>query len=225
LAAAALAAGIPPLDGVVQSYALGSPMDLRVGWAATILAVTIGALDLAVWGHRIVACARLAGFQLRRNTVRPLESRSLAELWNRYYFYFKELLLDFFFYPTFFRAFKQRPKLRTFCATFMAAGVGNAIYHFVRDIDQVFSLGPARALMGSGSYAFYCVVLALGIAISQVRSSEGAPRSAGIGSRIGSFVCVWGFVVCIHPFGGLEDRTLPFLTRVSFTLHQFGVGT
>jgi hypothetical protein len=224
LAGGATQLGIAPLETLVRDFSNGERTNIAAGWCAMILAVAIGALDLAVWGHRVVAVARLAGFHLRRNTWRPLESRSLADFWNRYYYYFKELLLDFFFYPTFFRAFKKHPRLRTFCATFMAAGVGNAIYHFVRDIDRVFSLGPVAALQGYGSYAFYCLLLASGIAISQVRTGS-APRSNALHSRVWAFACVWGFVICIHVFGGIEDRTLGFGTRASFTLHQFGLGT
>jgi hypothetical protein len=222
LTAGSARAGVPPLEQLVRAFADGERTGILVGWGAMIVAVALGALELAIWGHRIVACARLAGFHLRRNTWRPLESRTLADFWNRYYYYFKELLLDFFFYPTFFRAFKKHPRLRTFCATFMAAGVGNALYHFVRDIDLMFSLGPVLALQGYGSYVFYCLMLASGIAISQVRSGN-APRSNTISARAWSFVCVWGFVVCIQVFGGIEDRTLPFLTRASFTLHQLGL--
>jgi hypothetical protein len=214
--------GLAPLETLVRDFSRGEHTNIAAGWCAIVLAVAIGALDLAVWGHRVVAIARLAGFQLRRNTWRPLESRSLADFWNRYYYYFKELLVDFFFYPTFFRAFKKHPRLRTFCATFMAAGVGNALYHFVRDIDRMFSLGPVAAVQGYGSYLFYCLLLASGIAISQVRTG-GAPRSNGLGSRVWAFACVWGFVICIHVFGGIEDRTLGFATRASFTLHQFGL--
>lgn len=217
-------AGVRPLEDLVRALANGERTPVLLGWLAMIVAVTVGALELAVWGHRIVACARLAGFHLRRNTWRPLESRTLADFWNRYYYYFKELLLDFFFYPTFFRAFKKSPRLRTFCATFMAAGVGNAIYHFVRDIDQVFSLGPAIALQGYGSYVFYCLTLASGIAFSQLRTGN-APRANTLRARVGGFLTVWGFVVVLHVFGGIEDRTLGFTPRVAFTLHQLGLGT
>ena len=177
-----------------------------------------------MWGHRFVACARLAGFALRRSTWRPLQSRTLADFWNRYYYYFKELLVDFFFYPTFFRVFKKRPRLRTFCATFMAAGVGNAIYHFVRNVDFVWSLGPVQAIEGFGSYAFYCTLLALGIAISQLRADARADQNTGgVVRSLWSFACVWGFVVCLHVFGGIDDRSVSFTDRWFFMLHQFGV--
>ena len=36
----------------------------------------------------MIACVRMAGFRALRNTYRPLESRTVAEFWNRYAFYF-----------------------------------------------------------------------------------------------------------------------------------------
>jgi hypothetical protein len=226
LASGAQRAGVPALDAIVADFTQGKSTAIAFGWAALVLAVAIGAIDLAAWGHRVVACARLAGWKLRRNTWRPLESRSLADFWNRYYYYFKELLLDFFFYPTFFRYFKKLPRLRTFVATFMAAGVGNVIYHFVRDIDRVLAFGPWVAIQSYGSYAFYCVALAGAIGISQVRGSSGGhPAGGGVGARLRSFAVVWGFVVLIHVFGGIEDRTISFVDRLSFLVHQFGFYT
>lgn len=222
LSVGAARAGVPPFGVVVDAFVQGRPEMLAVGWVALILAVAIGALELAAWGHRVVACARLAGWNLRRNTYRPLQSRTLADFWNRYYYYFKELLLDFFFYPTFFRVFKRRPRLRTFCATFMAAGVGNAIYHFVRDLDRVFSLGPRLAIEGYGSYLFYCLALATGIAASQVRTEKKQPLAAGALGRLRSFACVWGFVTILHVFGGIEGGAVSFADRWSFLAYQFG---
>ncbi len=69
-------------------------------------------LILAVWGHAIVATGRLAGFRLLRNTWRPLASRTLAEFWNRYFYYFKEIMVHVYFYPTYVRFFKRSPRLR-----------------------------------------------------------------------------------------------------------------
>ena len=37
----------------------------------------------------------------------PLLSTTLVEFWNRFNYYFKELLVDFFFFPTFLKAFKS----------------------------------------------------------------------------------------------------------------------
>ena len=106
----------------------------------------------------------------------------------------------------------------------MAAGVGNALYHFVRDVDRVLSLGPVLAIEQYGSYVFYCVALATAIGISQVRTGGAPmPRTAGLGMRLRSFASVWGFVVLIHVFGGIEDRSITFLDRLTFLAHQFGI--
>jgi hypothetical protein len=195
------------------------------GWTALVVATAAAALELAGWSHRVVACARFAGFKLLRNTCRPLESRSIAEFWNRYYYYFKEMLVDFFFYPTFVRCFKKHPRLRVFFATFMAAGVGNATYHFFRQPELLFMLGVHEATVGFTSYLVYCIVLAAAIGVSQARSS-GAARVAQpthFGSRVKSFVCVWGLVLLLHPFGGVEERVYSFHARLSFLAHHFGL--
>ncbi len=127
-------------------------------------------LDIAVWGHAIVATARLAGFRVLRNTYRPLSSRTIAEFWNRYYYFFKEILVNVYFYPTYVRCFKRHPRLRLAFATFMAAGVGNFFFHILLDVRVMAEAGLIGTLKLFQTYAFYCVVLAGGIVISQLRA-------------------------------------------------------
>src|SRR5579864_6711728 len=102
-------------------------------WASMIYTFFHNMLEMAIFGGPIVAVARLAGYRLLRNTYRPLSATTLVEFWNRYYFYYKELLVEVFFFPTFFRCFQTHKRLRIFFATFMAATVGNFIFHFMRD--------------------------------------------------------------------------------------------
>jgi len=215
--------GVPRLEAVQLTFARGAPWPAPIAWASLVSAVAAAALTLAIWGHQAVAIARLAGFRLPRNTWRPLESRTLAEFWNRYYFYFKELLVEFFFVPTFLRAFKSHPRLRMFFATFMAAGLGNAVYHFVRDIDVIATHGLQAALQSYMSYLFYCVVLATGIGLSQARATAGRPRPAGAWGAVRGFATVWSFVVCLHVFGN-ENREFPLGQRLRFMASLFGVG-
>ena len=216
--------GIPPLAELLDAFVRGQRFPRSVGWGAVAVATAIAAIELAAWGHQVVACARLAGWRLRRNSWRPLRSRSLADFWNRYYYYFKELLVDFFFYPTFLRCWKRSPRLRVFFATFVAAGVGNALYHFVRDIDLLFTMGVPAALEGFESYLVYCFVLALGIGISQLRrESPEAPHTHGRLRQVWAASCVWAFVACIHVFGGIEARTHSLSERAAFMAHQLGI--
>ena len=44
----------------------------------------------------IVGYLRLCGFNVFRNTYKPLLAETMVEFWNRYYYYFKELLVNFF---------------------------------------------------------------------------------------------------------------------------------
>ncbi len=93
--------GIPKTEMAYVAYMQGAPLPVWSNWASLVWATFGATLKLAIWGHKVIAVARLAGFRLPRNTWRPLESRTLAEFWNRYYYYFKELLVEFFFFPTF----------------------------------------------------------------------------------------------------------------------------
>jgi len=91
----------------------------------------------------------------------------------------------------------------------MAAGVGNLLWHFMRDIDLVETRGFAGALQGFTSYAFYCVVLATGVSLSQLRMDLGVRPPSGVLGRLYSFVFVWSFVVCLHVFSdGSREHTL-----------------
>jgi len=213
---------IPELAKVEAAYFGHHVAPAWIGWASLILDTVIAALSLTVSGHQAIAVGRLAGFRLPRNTYRLLEARSLAEYWNRYFYYFKELLVEFFFLPTFLRTFRNYPRLRVFFATFMAAGVGNAIYHFVRRIGFVASEGLVNATVNFTSYIFYCVVLATAIAISQVRSTAGVQLPTSRLGRFSAFAWIWTFVVCVHIFGD-ESRTYTLSERLQFMANLMGV--
>jgi len=164
--------GVPEL--VVALHRAAVPV--QVAWASVIAHFAETLLALTVTGNIIIACCRMAGFYALRNTYRPLEARTVAEFWNRYYYYFKELLVDFFFFPVFTRHFKQYRRLRMFAATMTAATLGNMLYHFFRDYQDVSQMGLWRALAGFRVYAFYATALGLGIGVSQLRS-HGKERS------------------------------------------------
>ncbi len=213
---------IPSMTDAIDASIHEHAYSLGMQWASLIWSVTSFSLSLAISGHFIIGSARLAGFRLPRATWRPLESRTLIEYFNRFSYYFKELLVDFFFLPTFFRVFKEHPRLRLFFATFMAAGVGNAIYHFMSDIDFVQSMGFLGALESFISYAFYCVILATGIGISQVRANMGYKPSPSLYGRIQSFFVVWGFVTLLHVFSD-ESRNHSLLERMQYLLSMFAI--
>jgi hypothetical protein len=214
-------AHIPDPHDAIDALIAGHPYAPALGWAALLLATARYALQAAAWAHLFIGIARLAGYRLPRGSWRPLEARTLMDYFNRFHYYFKELLVDLFFMPTFFRMFRNHPRLRMFFATFMAAGVGNAIWHFCRNIALVATEGVGSAVASFTSYLFYAVVLAAGVGLSQVRANRGIRPAATVTARIYSFVFVWFFVVCIHIFGdGSRIHTLG--QRLRFIAFLFG---
>lgn len=213
--------GVPGLGEAIDAFLLGQPFPIVVAWISLILATAKYSLTIALWAGFFIGIARLAGYRLPRGSWRPLESRTLMEYFNRFHYYFKELLVDHFFVPTFFSVFRNRPRLRMFFATFMAAGVGNALWHFLYNIEMVATMGLARALESFTSYAFYCLTLATGIGLSQVRASRGIRPPSSLFGKLYSFLFVWSFVVCLHVFGD-ESRNHSLTERFLFFLNLFG---
>lgn len=217
-------AGIPDPHAAIDAMLAGHPYPIAIGWASLVLAVAVYSLQVAAWADLFIGIARLAGYRLPRGSWRPLEARTLMDYFNRFHYYFKELLVDLFFMPTFFRMFRQHPRLRMFFATFMAAGVGNALWHFSRNLSEVASAGPANAVASFSSYLFYAAILAGGVSLSQVRASRGIRPSARPGARLASFAFVWSFILCIHVFGD-SNRVHTLGERLKFMASLFGVST
>jgi hypothetical protein len=216
---------LPTFDDTLLQYLAGHPWPRLVGWASLITFFAEDLLGMTVFGGIIVATARLAGFRLLRNTYRPLESTTLAEFWNRYYFYYKELLVDHFFYPTFVRCFRGHRRFRMFFATFAAACVGNLLFHFIRDIHFVGDMGLWRAVIGQQSHAFYTLVLAISVGLSQMRR---APKPASRGWLRGRLLpCLWvsSFFCLIHVFDAPLDREHSLGQRAEFLFYLLGVTT
>ena len=211
--------GIPTFEKSFYQSVLHAPYPWYTCWASLICLFLEDILALSMWGHRFVACCRMAGFNALRNTYRPLSSRTISEFWNRYYFYFKELLAEFFFYPAFLRFFKKNRKLRLVTATFAAAFFGNAFYHFFRDLQFIANVGFWKALAGFHVYAFYCFLLAAGISISQLRA--GKPRRAGfLRQHVVPVLCVSLFYMLINIFAYL-GRDYPITEHFRYFLHLF----
>lgn len=213
---------IPSVTVALDAFLSSQPYPIAIGWVCLILSTAKYSLKIALWSALFIGIARLAGYRLPRGCWRPLESKTLMEYFNRFHYYFKELLVDFFFVPTFFTMFRGYPRLRMFFATFMAAGVGNALWHFLRQIDNVITMGLAGAIQNFTSYIFYCVMLATGIGISQVRTSVGIRPSNTLFGRLYSILFVWSFVVCLHVFGG-EASNHTLLERLMLMASLFGV--
>jgi len=213
---------IPTLQEALDLSIARTPCPWCVCWLVIITAFVENLLALSIWGHKCVACCRMAGFRALRNTYSPLRATTIAEFWNRYYFYFKELLVDFFFYPTFFRYFKGRRRLRIAAATFMAAGFGNLFFHFIRDIGYVAELGLRQALLGYHVYAFYCLALSTGIVASQLRKKAHREKQPGPWRVLSPRFGVIAFYCLLQIFDDTGRNRL-ITAHFIFLLHLFGI--
>jgi len=214
---------IPALNDALAHTRSGEPYHWYINWAVLLADFTKAMLTLSVWGHIIIATCRMAGFKALRNTWNPLQSKTIAEFWNRYYYYFKELLVEFFFYPTYLRYFKTRPRLRMFMATMAAAGLGNMLYHFIRDINIIMALGIWGALKAFQGYIFYGLLLGTAIGLSQLRNQHRKQSTHWLRTYITAPVTVLGFFCFSHLFGapypgyGLD-------VYFQFLMHMINIG-
>ncbi len=90
---------------------------VNTAWFALFLSLVQLILNWAIYGHVIIAILRLFGLRIFRNTYKPLLSQTIVEFWNRYY-YFKELLVEFFFFPAYLSFSKFKLNIRLLVATF-----------------------------------------------------------------------------------------------------------
>jgi hypothetical protein len=213
--------GVISLDNALNLSEAGHPPGLAMRWAAVIAHFFDAILAVSIIGNVVVACIRMAGFNVLRNSYKPLYSTTVAEFWNRLYYYFKELLVEFFFFPTYIRYFKKYPRLRLAAATFAAATVGNILFHFCRDIHLVFEFGFARAVTGFQVYAFYAIVLGAAITVSQLRGKR-VTEPRPLFRRVLASIGVSGFY-CLLEIFDYEGRSHSLATHLAFFASLFQV--
>jgi len=214
--------GLLPITDAVIAHAAGYGRGSLHGWASLVANFVVDLLAISVWGHLIVAAVRMLGYRIPRNTFNPLASRSIAEFWNRYFFYFKEMLVDFFFYPAFVRFFRTNIKLRIAFATLCAAGLGNFLFHFMRE-THVFATKPwLEALAVFQSAAVYSMLLAAGLIISQWRGRKPLPEHGFLAYQVRPRLVVIGFFCLLKIFDDLSGEG-SLAERFFFALSLIGI--
>jgi hypothetical protein len=192
------------LPRMVELLQAGGSHPWYQGWLVVYLEHVIAVLEIAVFGHWIIGSLRLVGFNVFRNTYKPLLSESVVDFFNRFDFYFKELLLDFFFYPVYLRLRSISPRLRLFLAIFAAAFVGNLYYHVLAyDSAPVIALDFAHLWETWAPRVVYSFLLALGIWVSMLREEKKrrAGDAATLPVRLRRIAGVWTFYAVIRIWG------------------------
>ena len=215
---------------LARAIAAGGKGELFAGalWVCLGIELIAITLDLAISGHFIIGSLRLFGFRVFRNTYKPLLATSLLDFWNRFYYYFKELLVEFFFFPTYLTTFRRWPRVRIFAATMAAAGAGNLYYHLMRDFGETFLVPPGETASRLACRLLYSLLLGLGIFASMLREQKrrGKPappagRWAAL-RRLRAIAGVWLFYALIHIWS-VKPATLGFADRGRFFLSLLGL--
>ena len=198
-------------------------------WGIVMVYLVRSVLGIAVWGHVAIGTLRLFGFRAFRNTYKPLLATTLLDFWSRYYFYFKELLVEFFFYPTCVATSGFGARARMFFAVMAAACVGNLYYHVViRDFHKYFLVEPPVMWERLASRVTYCVVLGVAIFASMWREQRRRGKAAaGTGTlatlrRMRAIAGVWIFFGVLQIWvTGVPVNT--FAQRARYTLGLVGI--
>ena len=213
------------LPRVKQILGRQLPFPLVQVWLSLYLELVWETLSLAAKGHVWVGVIRLFGFNIFRNTYKPLLAQTVVEFWNRYYYYFKELMMECFFLPTYARYFRNLPMLRVVAAVFAAAFVGNMYYHLLQHKEQLVAGDWNRLWSLLGARLIYCALLTAGIAISMLRQQRQRSRppaaQAGPASKLLSLrriACVWTFFAVINFWNVTAPLTIAERARLFFSL-------
>jgi hypothetical protein len=215
---------VPSREAVLDRSVIGQPMAWYICWASLIAAFLRNVISVASGGGFLIAVCRMAGFRALRVACRPLQAQTIADFWNRYNYYYKEMLVDFFFYPAFVRYFKRHPRLRVAAATFAAAGFGNMMAEFFRHTGSIIEIGLWRTVFGFRFFAFQALMLSTGITISQLRGRRRSPeRSRAFGRQ---FVSATGVAMFYCLLGVFDDAGKGYGLRdhFRFLFHLFGIG-
>jgi hypothetical protein len=214
------------LDWPIFDKMIGTPGEqpLPQVWASLYLELIVTTLNMAIYGHIIIGCLRLLGFNVFRNTYKPLLSESIVDFWHRYNHYFKELLVEFFFYPVFLRARRLGPNIRMLLAVFAAAFAGNMYFHILLEPQLVTELDLDELWLKWGPRFTYCYFLALGIWLSMLRqktrrSSQG---ERGWFVRLRAIAGVWTFYSMIRIWN-IRTPEVDSSERWQFFLSLFGL--
>jgi hypothetical protein len=213
---------IPTFDEAFRGQVNHLPYPWYSCWGALIFAFFETVLEALLFYNTFVAFARMAGFPLPRGAYKPFAARTIAEFWNRYIFYFKELMAELFFYPTFIQCFRNNTNLRIAFATFMAAGVGNMLFHFVLTMAFVCDLGLMKAVVGFQTYCFYCLLLTGGIIYSQLSPRKTSKPRGWLRDTMLPSLKVMLFYCLLHIFDDI-NRQYSLSQHIDFLLHLFGL--
>jgi hypothetical protein len=190
---------------LVEAMEAGKTPSVLSVWLVLIYAFMSFYLLWTAAAHLRVGLWRLFGYDIEPYFQKPFTSTNLLDWWARYSYYYKEFLVQAFYYPVFLRFFRKRPYVRTFVATLAAAGGGNMLFHFL-EASLYRGVTPAVWMSIVRTTPYY-LLIGGAIALTQVwlmRRGRRRRKPWTLDRRIGLDVLAVagtvGFFMLIRPF-------------------------
>lgn len=166
---------VRPILESLQLIEAGRALSVLDVWTSVLWDFWVNLLLFASRGHMIVAVVWFAGYQCERNTRAPLLAKSPIDFFQRYNYFYKELLFQIFFFPTFLRLKGLPAKVRIALALLIAVGLGNFLVIFLRNTELHFTLGFGASFIELSNYLVYALLLTVMLLPSTVTSLQGGP--------------------------------------------------
>ena len=130
-------------------------------------------LIIAGNGHFFVSIIRMAGFNIYRNTYKPWAALSIVDFFNRFYYYYKEVLVSLFFIPTFTRLINSKNyRISLFISAIITVFFGNAFLHLTHDVYYLNLYGFWGIIVMYKQLFLRYFACALLIAVSLIRKKR-----------------------------------------------------
>ncbi len=146
-------------------------------WQILTTDFTLHLLQISVFGHVVISLARFFGLNAPRNTQNPLAAVSILDFFSRYNYYYKEFLLNVFYYPLFFRFHKLKLKIRILISTTLSIGLGNYLFLSIMTLSSRPSSNILANAQSTLPLLVYCAVLTIFITYSQILSLRNNPKA------------------------------------------------
>ena len=216
--------GVPRLSAIVNDTV---PASIMITWVSLYFELIHDTIDIAADGHQLIGLLRIFGFNVFRNTYKPLLAESIIDFWSRYYYYFKELMFEIFFFPTYLNYFRSHAKLRMFVAVFAAAFLGNTYYHVLQGRNALIAGQFTGLWHVLGPRLPYCLFLTIGIYFSMLhhqRRGERVETGNRAKARLRKFLriaWVWTFFGFLTFWSLRTNLTLAEKSSFFFSLFGF----
>lgn len=137
----------------------GMALRSAVAWISVGFDFFDNLLMFTSYSYIIVGVIFFVGYKSPMNTNRPLQAKNPLDFFQRYNFFYKELLFQFFFFPAFAKLKILPARLRVSVSLFWAVAVGNFLIIYFRNADLHFSRGLQDSFVLLSNYAVYSLLL------------------------------------------------------------------